>query len=464
MADYSCILISGLLLFLLLQSSQSESNVKNSNNNNYKNNNVVKTEVFLSPKFVLAPGLVSNKYYYNIDFPRGHIAIKSFNAEIVDENGNPIPLHETYLHHWVLQRYYHQINGSDFILVKNSGLCGTGLTQYFGLGAETRKTETHIPDPYGIEAGGNIPAAGYEEGWFLNVHAIDTRGAHDRLACTECGCDLYNVTVDEYGVTVPREYKGGVRCCHDGTRCPVREGIFFSGVAERSLYLRYTVKYVEWNPLIVPVKIYILDVSDVWTTVDGSRGSAETHNCVVEYDIEPCPNSVANDGCVHTKTLSASLPSGGDVIYGVGHQHAGATGIALYGEGGRLICWSNPIYGTGEEAGNEAGYVVGMSTCYPTPGSLKISSGEKLTLVSNYSNAQSHTGVMGFFYLLIADSSPKSNPLRLYAPSDEVWKNAKLSDFVWPIVVLGVVVVAAVVVFVVLKGRSGRGEDYEAML
>lgn len=70
-----------------------------------------------------------------------------------------------------------------------------------------------------------------------------------------------------------------------------------------------------------------------------------------------------------------------------------------------MICSSNPVYGEGKEAGNEAGYIVGMSTCYPSPGTVKISDGELLTLVSNYSNARRHTGVMGLFYLLVADSS-----------------------------------------------------------
>uniref|UniRef100_A0A0V0I8E9 Putative ovule protein n=2 Tax=Solanum TaxID=4107 RepID=A0A0V0I8E9_SOLCH len=52
-----------------------------------------------------------------------------------------------------------------------------------------------------------------------------------------------------------------------------------------------------------------------------------------------------------------------------------------------------------------------MSTCYPRPGSIKISEGETVTLLSNYSNAQRHTGVMGLFYLLVAEPSPKPNSI-----------------------------------------------------
>ena len=74
---------------------------------------------------------------------------------------------------------------------------------------------------------------------------------------------------------------------------------------------------------------------------------------------------------------------------------------------GRVICSSMPSYGKGKEAGNEAGYIVGMSTCYPHPGSLKISDGETLVLESNYSSSQRHTGVMGLFYILVADEVPR---------------------------------------------------------
>ncbi|KAL2554839.1 Stress up-regulated Nod 19 [Forsythia ovata] len=390
------------------------------------NENGVKTSVFLSPKFVLEPGSVSNKDYYDIDFPRGHIALKSFNAEVVDEAGNPIPLHETYLHHWVVLRYhkrkgvdipkYHGnvgFNQSDYV-VRNNGVCDKDLSQYFGIGSETRRTATHIPDPYGIEIGNPVEIPhGYEEKWMLNVHAIDTRGVRDKSGCTECRCDLYNVTVDEDGHALPPDYNGGLRCCHDGTKCRVKEG--FYGV-KRSLYLRYKVKYIDWDASIVPVKIYILDVTDIWTRSDESKGVRSRHNCLIEYEVESCDIGEANDRCTHTKTLSVGLPTSGDVIYGVAHQHAGGIGSTLYGQDGRVICSSNPIYGEGNEAGNEAGYIVGMSTCYPVPGSVKISDGEILTLVSNYSSAQRHTGVMGLFYILVADSSTKPD-IALHAPA-----------------------------------------------
>ncbi|XP_018826456.1 uncharacterized protein LOC108995353 [Juglans regia] len=381
----------------------------------------MKSAVFLSPKFVLGQGSVVDKYYYNIDFPRGHIALKSFNAEVVDEAGNSVPLHETYLHHWVIGRYYQRrgatdpehngplkLDKSDHILVRNSGVCQkNSLGQYYGLGSETRGTSTFVPDPYGIEVGdpADIPA-GYEEGWFLNVHAIDTRGVEDKLGCTECRCDLYNVTKDQYDRPLRPDYKGGLHCCYDYTQCRLREG--FESAERRSLYLRYTVKWLDWDEFIVPVKIYILDVTDTWKRLDNSTGQNAEHECHVEYEVESCRASgMANNGCIDTKRVSLTMPTGGSVIYGVAHQHSGGSGSTLYGEGGRVICSSIPTYGEGEEAGNEAGYIVGMSSCYPRPGSVKINDGETLILESNYSSTQRHTGVMGLFYILVADELPK---------------------------------------------------------
>jgi hypothetical protein len=208
----------------------------------------LKSRTFLSPPFSLRPGAVSNKWYMDVAFPRGHLALKSFNGEVVDARGAPVPLHETYLHHWLVEPYYATRGGGGQTLPRaNSGVCKGSLGQYFGLGSETRRTLTWVPDPYGIEIGGGDAPEGYEERWSLNVHAIDTRGAVDKPGCTECRCDLY---------------AGGLHCCYDQTRCWVEDG-FAAGGEPRELFLRYTVMWVDWSDAaVVPVRIYILDVTD----------------------------------------------------------------------------------------------------------------------------------------------------------------------------------------------------------
>ncbi|XP_051202943.1 uncharacterized protein [Lolium perenne] len=367
---------------------------------------LLKSKTFCSPPILLAPGSVSNKFYADIDFPQGHLAIKSFDAEVVDENGVPVPLHETYLHHWVAEPYYALKNSNHStdtqklpkgVLKRNDGVCKTTLGQYFGLGSETRHTATWVPDPYGIEAGNPEKAPeGYEEKWLLNVHAIDTRGVADKPGCTECKCSFYNVTIDEYGRTIPKNYIGGLNCCYDQTQCQVKEG--FNGEV-RKLFLQYKVTWLDWTDAVVPVKIYIFDVTDT-ALLDGTP----EHSCKVEYQVDECSSvNRANKDCTHVKTSRAVLPRGGDIVFGVAHQHSGGSGSSLHGQDGRLLCESLPTYGTGQEAGNEANYIVGMSTCYPKPGSIKVSDSEVLTVVSNYSSDRQHTGVMGLFYILVAE-------------------------------------------------------------
>jgi hypothetical protein len=153
------------------------------------------------------------------------------------------------------------------------------VPQYFGLGSETRGTPTDIPDPFGIEIGNpeEVPE-GFEEIWMVNIHAIDTRAVEDKLWCTECKCDLYNVTVDEYWNAIRPNYKGGVLCCYEGTHCKLKEG--FEG-PKRSLYLKYTVKWVDWDDFIVPVKIYVIDVTDTLQPSDDSKGLDLYHDCQV---------------------------------------------------------------------------------------------------------------------------------------------------------------------------------------
>ncbi|KAK3015738.1 hypothetical protein RJ639_007865 [Escallonia herrerae] len=265
------LLLSLAILLLAISAQNSEARLTHENG--------VKSAVFLSPKFVLRSGSVANKFYHDINFPRGHIAIKSFTAEVVDEAGNPVPLHETYLHHWVVESDDSGFYQSDIIIVKNSGMCDRGAPQYFGLGSETRKTNTHVPDPYGIEVGDPAETpAGYKEKWLLNVHAIDTRGAEDRLGCTECKCDLYNVTVDEFGRPLGPDYIGGLRCCYDEMQCRLRKG--FASATRSLLYVRYAVKWADnWDNSIVPVKIYIFDVTDTWKRSDGSKRLSTGHNC-----------------------------------------------------------------------------------------------------------------------------------------------------------------------------------------
>lgn len=79
--------------------------------------------------------------------------------------------------------------------------------------------------------------------------------------------------------------------------------------------------------------------------------------------------------------------------------------VIIFIQDGRVLCTSKPVYGKGKDIGDEAGYIVGMTSCYPKPGSVKIAKGESVSLESYYSSKKRHTGVLGLFYFLVAESS-----------------------------------------------------------
>ena len=57
--------------------------------------NHIKSATFVSKSFEVGPGKIASKALYDIEFPKGHIGVKSFDAELVDEDGNSVPLYET---------------------------------------------------------------------------------------------------------------------------------------------------------------------------------------------------------------------------------------------------------------------------------------------------------------------------------------------------------------------------------
>ena len=257
--------------------------------------NHIKSATFVSKSFEVGPGKIASKALYDIEFPKGHIGVKSFDAELVDEDGKSVPLYETYLHHWFAIKYNENITMSRYIeqshdiskginYTRNDGACrGFLLPHYWGLGGESRGTSSNLPDPFAVEFGNptNIPH-GFKEKWLFDIMVIDTRGAYSRKGCTECRCDLLNLPKDFYNVTrdindqpLSLNYKGGLFCCKDNLQCKLRKG--FHGPT-RKLSLRYKIRWVDWDEHQVPLKFYILDTTDRVRT----NGSSTIHDCQVE--------------------------------------------------------------------------------------------------------------------------------------------------------------------------------------
>ncbi|KAK7386227.1 hypothetical protein VNO78_26289 [Psophocarpus tetragonolobus] len=354
----------------------------------------------------MGPGKIAAKSFFDIEFPRGHIGVKSFDAELVDENGISIPLYETYLHHWFAIKYFENVtNGITF--KRNNGECQTNvLPHYWGLGGESRGTSSNLPNPFAVELGNptKIPH-GLNEKWLFNIMAIDTRGAYHRKGCTECRCNLLNLPKDFYNVTygidgqpLSPNYKGGLFCCKDNLQCKLKEGFH---APTRNVSLRYKIRWVDWDEHHVPLKFYILDSTD---RMISNGSSATIHDCQVEYTIP----RIGHSGSPHVQKAHILMEKGGYLIYGTTHMHTGVLNATLYGQDGRVLCTSTSKYGTGKEAGNERDYLVAMSGCYPKPSSIMIKDGEILTMETRYQN-KFRTGAMGHFYIYLAEKLPKKD-------------------------------------------------------
>ncbi|CAH1443613.1 unnamed protein product [Lactuca virosa] len=251
-------------------------------------------------------------------------------------------------------------------------------------------------------------------------------------------CKLYNVTEDEYGRPLKPNYVVGLLCCYDGTQCKVKNGV---ESVKRNLYLKYTVEWFDWSDSIIPVNIYLM-----------SQILGRTLESMVA-----CENGSATNDFTNIKKSKASFLISGDVVYGVAHLHSGGIGYALYGGDGRVIFSSRAIYGEGNEAGNEVGYIVGMTTCYPNPGSIKITKDEVLNLESNYNSEKSHTGVIGLFYIIVADSSSTLDA-SVQIHQDYV---VPIPIFFWRVAVFGLAIFAALVVS--YRRQRQSEDDYHSI-
>ncbi|XP_073220914.1 uncharacterized protein, partial [Cicer arietinum] len=302
--------------------------------------NHIKSATFVSEKFEIGPGNVVSKALMEIEFPKGHIGVKSFDVDLIDEEGNSIPLYETYLHHWFVINFInknvsHDHNAhtnpyEDAIFKRNDGTCNGGiLPQYWGLGSESRGTSSKIPDPFAVEVGNPkaIPQ-GWEEKWLFSIMVIGTRGTENRKTCSECRCDqfnlpenYFNVTVDINGKPLSPDYKGGIFCCHDNFQCKLRKGF---EAPRRNLALRYKVTWVDWDEQQIPARFYILDSTDRVKTI----GSQIIHDCQSEYTI---PENNGDDP-FHVQKANIPMDKGGYLIYGTAHMHSGVVNASLYGQ------------------------------------------------------------------------------------------------------------------------------------
>uniref|UniRef100_A0A061QX95 19-like isoform 1 n=1 Tax=Tetraselmis sp. GSL018 TaxID=582737 RepID=A0A061QX95_9CHLO len=458
----------------------------------------------LTKPISLRPGEVSNSFH-KLPIPEGPLAVYSFAAEVVkeDRNGKIVPalLSEVYLHHHVVGSNFDsgvEWNGSGgHINIDITAKTSTGSGTFpklsspmkmaaihrgvgFGAGTEARGTPQNFTHPFAF-----ITSA-KENHWIANVHIINTGPLTEKQAhrCLECPCtseDTLNTTSHvingipfrELGVCNEQlvaesntrcsdsTYYGGLLCCEDREFCLERSSLPEEPVTV--FYLRYSIQYAPVAPDVRP--LYLAGCCDATGDL--------MHAGAIEYDVPEC-KSTNNPDCVHS--LKARQKLGGhndiygnevedrevDLVFAVGHQHRGGLGIQLFDDAtGESICDSKPIYGEEEGViGNEKGYVVAMTTCRFEP-PLRKRLTDVLRVVSHYNSSVAHTGVMGLFYIAIADAIPGQGKLNLPEPS---WRlpsgkeNPALGFlFGWRILaVAAVAVLSGIVTIGVLLARSAR--------
>lgn len=367
---------------------------------------------FRSPVLSLSPGHVINSEASKtpIRMPPGKIAITEFYAEVVDAYNRSVPLHEVYLHHWII------MNGKG-----NYGPCDT-LPFVMGVGAESRGTPTTFGKGYALYCDES-------DIWTGNIHVINTNNNNSSQlavenirACIECDC--------------PFNGGGGVDCCPDRGVCP---GISAAARNEpqppQDFYLQYRVTYYNRNlslsnVAVAPVSVAVLDVTNCnveynlpsmcpWWTLhtnmpDGPRSPVSPLNkpkLGLYY-----PWELEGEDCPHTLSSKFVMPPGHStqITHAVGHMHIGGIQITLYvsdvtfPEGKRPICTSTAQYGAAlgnnaSDAGNELGYLVGLSACDLSDAPVAIKAGDTLTLESVYTGAVPRNGLMGYFLLALTN-------------------------------------------------------------
>jgi len=287
-------------------------------------------------------------------------------------------------------------------------------------GGEYRNNPHVYPAPYGL-------AVPQPEAVVVVVHAINTVNStmHDSAEqpqpyspLLQCPCtaarriDLKNGTIDGCKPSIPfvcndwfnssgntacslSTYTGGYRCCENG--------VFLEGSGQATpastamtVYAKLTFRHA---PPRSPMKPLVGLTIDVTADVNGQGN--------IEYTIDRCPAGTPAADCVHTATnvqnygyLPPSMNASEyaiDLVYAVGHVHTGAISLELVdGVTGQQLCNAKLRYGTSEQPGDEAGYLVGIEPCVWSP-PLRLKVGHPLRTVARYNNSEPHTGVMSLW-------------------------------------------------------------------
>lgn len=360
------------------------------------------------------------------------MGVVKFQLDIIRQEGDGeevrVPLNEIYNHHTIqaigtnetmtaVAKYW---QSADPLGPHPRPHCGSGALKedvngnrmYFGPvgGAEYRNADVDLPKPY--RAVVDSPEAFVavlhfinnkdqgEEAWFECPCTSDrkinvTNGTVDGVVPLAFGCTK-ELIAEKNGDCALAWYKGGYRCCENGNYLSENPK---TSAPKDTVYGKFTFRIDDFDQADRVASFQALDVT-------GHNG---------EYDIPKCDRT-KDPKCIHTaEYVTYAAPDAAlqapnlpvEWVTARGHQHVGGMGMELYNEAtGELLCASHPIYGTGSEAGNEQGYMVGVPPCVWGPPPLqqppRLRAADKVRIVSRYNSTEGHYGVMGFWFMQVA--------------------------------------------------------------
>jgi hypothetical protein len=276
-------------------------------------------------------------------------------------------------------------------------------------GAEYRNADADLPKPYRAVVDSpeafvailhfiNVKEQG-EEPWFECPCTSDrninvTNGTVDGVAPLPFACTKALLEERNSGCELGW-YKGGYRCCDNGVYVSENPK---TDAPKDTVFGKFTFRIDDFN------EQYGASFSQI--DVTGNNG---------EYAIPKCDPS-KEQPCIHiAESVDFAWPDLGqtspdtlvEFLTARGHQHVAGLGMELYNvQTGELLCASHPIYGTGSEAGNETGYIVGVPPCVWGPPPLRqpprLRAGDKVRTVSRYNSTEGHYGVMGLWFMQVS--------------------------------------------------------------
>jgi hypothetical protein len=407
----------------------------------------------------LRPGEVNNHAPAPVTLPNDiqeqfankTMAIKGYDVDIVSIDPSTgvetsLPLTEFYNHHYIMSMgtteavakfvsHANQAWGPSCIggehmqhLMDEVGLPGSFGAGIFGggSGAEFRHTNYTLPSPFATMVWN-------PQSFALLLHFINTKGSTVDDRRFECPCfptsnkiDIQNGTINgraphprfKCSEELKRQgnpacslanYTGGLRCCE--------HGVWVVPTPDRALpfdtmYAKITFHYYAG-----------VEPRDTHTTscCDASGGN-------IEYDVLPCAPGTSADQCIHTATHVAPLDffemHGDDpseevqLVHTVGHQHTGGLGMELRLEStDELLCHSLPRYGTGRAAGDESGFLVGISGCSwgapPLRAPPRLKRGDLIRTIARYNATVHRHGVMSLWLMKAVSAKTVVGPIAM---------------------------------------------------